>query len=106
MNKPAAAQVAWAKRLPAAEGNSGDKADECAAAAWRVYEMLNTRLSPLLRSAGVQALCVRSATLAQMEFASLAEITTPDGLTKLRASQELREYDITSASGRKASSGL
>jgi hypothetical protein len=94
MNKLGAAQVARAKRLLAAEGNSGDKADDCAAAAWRVYEMLNARLSPVLGSAGVQSLFVRSATVAQMEFASLAEITTPDGLTKLGACLQALEPAI------------
>ena len=85
MNKPGAAQVAWARRLLAAEGSSGDEAEACAAAAGRVYEKLNAQLSPLLGSAGVQALFVRSAKVAQREFASLAEIVTPDGLTKLGA---------------------
>jgi hypothetical protein len=83
MNNPGAAQVAWAKQLLAAEGNSGDKAEECAAAAWRVYERLNARLSPLLGSAGSQSLMVRSAKLAQAEFACLVEVAAPEGLTKL-----------------------
>jgi|SRR5450432_700546 hypothetical protein len=85
MSKPGAAQAAWAKRLLAVEGNSGDKAEECAAAAWRVYEKLNARLSSLLGSAGVQALFVRSAKLAQAEFACLAEVAVPEGLTNLGA---------------------
>jgi len=83
MNNPGAAQVAWAKQLLAAEGTSGDRAEECTAAAWRVYERLNARLSPLLGSAGSQSLLVRSAKLAQAEFACLVEVAAPEGLTKL-----------------------
>ena len=60
-----------------AEGDSGVNAEECAAAAWRVYEKLNARLAPLLGSAGVQALLVRSAKLASTEFAPLAEVAAP-----------------------------
>ena len=95
MSNPGAAQVAWAKRLLAVEGNSGDKAEECAAAAWRVYEKLNARLSPLLGSAGVQALFVRSAKLAQTEFVSLVEVAGPEGMKKLGAC--LQELDPTDA---------
>jgi hypothetical protein len=96
MSKPGAAQVTWAKRLLAVEGNSGDNAVECTAAAWRVYEKLNARLSALLGSAGVQALFVRSAKLAQAEFACLATVAVPDGLTNLGAClQALKPADAT-----------
>jgi hypothetical protein len=81
MSRPNATQVEKTKRLLAGEGDSGS-ADECAAAAWRVYEKLSARLAPLLGSAGVQALFVRSAKLARAEFASLAEVAT-EGPTKL-----------------------
>jgi hypothetical protein len=85
MSRPSAIQVERAKRLLASEGDLGNSAGECAAAAWRVYEKLNARLAPLLSSTGVQALFVRSAKLAQADFASLAEVATPDGLEKLGA---------------------
>jgi len=78
-------QVERAKRLLAHEGNSGSSSAECAAAAWRLYEKLNARLAPLLGSAGVQALFVRSAKLAQGEVGSLAEVATPEGMSKLGA---------------------
>jgi hypothetical protein len=78
-------QVERAKRLLAHEGNSGSSSAECAAAAWRLYEKLNARLAPLLGSAGVQALFVRSAKLAQAEVGSLAEVATPEGMNKLGA---------------------
>jgi hypothetical protein len=94
MNIPGAAQVAWAKYLLAAEGNSGDKVEECSAAAWRVYEKLNARLFPLLGSAGSHALLVRSAKLAQAEFACLGEIAAPEGLTKLGTCLEALEPAI------------
>jgi len=75
--------VEKAKQLLASEGAPWTSSEECAAAAWRVYEKLNARLAPLLGSAGVQALFVRSAKLAQGNFASLAEVATPGGLTRL-----------------------
>jgi hypothetical protein len=83
MSRPKAAQVEKAKLLLASEGASWTSSEECAAAAWRVYEKLNARLAPLLGSAGVQALFVRSAKLAQADFASLAEVATPEGLKSL-----------------------
>ena len=85
MSRPSPAQVERAKRLLAAEGDSGVNAQECAAAAWRVYEKLNARLAPLLGSAGVHVLFARSAKLAPAEFASLAELAGPEGWTKLGA---------------------
>jgi hypothetical protein len=85
MERTSTAQVERAKRLLALEGDSGNSSAECAAAAWKLYEKLNARLTPLLGSAGVQALFVRSAKLAQAEFASLAEVATPDGMKKLGA---------------------
>jgi hypothetical protein len=83
MSRPSATQLDKAKQLLASEGDPWSSAEECASAAWRVYEKLNARLAPLLGSAGVQALFVRSAKLAQTEFGSLAEIATPEGLTRL-----------------------
>ncbi len=83
MGRTSAAQVERAKRLLSHEGNSGSSSAECAAAAWRLYEKLNARLTPLLGSAGVQALFVRSAKLAQAELGFLAEVVTPDGMKKL-----------------------
>ncbi len=83
MSRPSATQAGKAKRLLASEGAPWSSSEECAAAVWRVYEKLNARLSPILGSAGVQALLVRSAKLAQAEFPSLAEVATPEGLTRL-----------------------
>jgi hypothetical protein len=83
MGRPNVTQLEKAKQLLASEGAPWTSSEECAAAAWRVYEKLNARLAPLLGSAGVQALFVRSAKLAQADFASLAEVATPEGLTRL-----------------------
>jgi hypothetical protein len=83
MSRPSATQLAIAKQLLEFEGAPWSSSEECAAAAWRVYEKLNARLAPLLGSAGVQALLVRSAKVAQADFASLADVATPEGLTRL-----------------------
>lgn len=83
MGRTSTAQVERAKRLLAHEGDSGSSSAECAAAAWKLYEKLNARLAPLLGSAGVQALFVRSAKLRQSELGSLAEVAPPDGMKKL-----------------------
>jgi hypothetical protein len=85
MNKPSATQVNRAKRVLAQEGDAGRSSEECAAASWRVYEKLNARLAPLLGSAGVEALFVRSAKLAQAQFGSLAQVATPGGMKSLGA---------------------
>jgi hypothetical protein len=68
--------------LLAHEGAAGS-GDECAAAAGRVYDQLDARLAPLLGSAGVQALLVRSARLAQDDFPFLGAAAVPEGSTKL-----------------------
>jgi hypothetical protein len=96
MSRTSTAQVERAKRLLAHEGDSGGNSAECAAAAWRVYEKLSARLGPLLGTAGVQALFVRSAKLAQAEHGSLAEVATPEGMSKLGAQlQALDPSDAT-----------
>ena len=80
-----AAQVERAKRLLASEGSTGHP-ESCAAAAGRVYDKLDAHLAPLLGRKGVQALFARSAKLAQIDLAPVAEMTSGDeGSTKLRA---------------------
>jgi len=83
MSRPGTTQVEYVKRLLASEGAPWSSSAECAAAVWQVYEKLNARLAPLLGLAGVQALFVRSAKLTQAQFPSLAEVATPEGLTRL-----------------------
>jgi hypothetical protein len=69
-------------RLLAREGAAGG-ADEWATAAGRVYDKLDAHLAPLLGSAGVRALLVRSAQLTQSDFSFLAA-AFPENSTKLR----------------------
>lgn len=60
-------------------------ADACSAtAAGRVYDKLHAHLAPLVGEAGVQLLFVRSAKLAQGDFAWLAQVSILEGSTKLR----------------------
>jgi hypothetical protein len=68
--------------LLAHEGAAGS-ADEFAKAADRVYDKLDAHLAPLLGSAGVRALLVRSAQLTQSDFSFLA-VAFPENSTKLR----------------------
>ena len=63
-----AAQVERARRLLAHEGPAVESAEERAQAAARVYDKLGQRLTPLLGVAGVQALFLRSGTLARREL--------------------------------------
>ena len=71
-----------ARRLLAHEGAAGS-ADECATAAGRVYNKLQVQLGPLVGSAGVEALLVRSVKLTRDEF-SFLEVDVVEGSTKLR----------------------
>ena len=80
-----AAQVERAKRLLASEGST-EQSVSCAAAAGRVYDKLDAHLAPLLGRAGAQALFARSAKLAQIDLASVADDTSDhEDSTKLRA---------------------
>jgi hypothetical protein len=83
--KPSPAQVDAAKRLLAYEGGIGGGAEECAAAAGRVYEKLHLQLVPLVGSAGVRVLLARSAKLTQGEFPCLRDRAAVESSTKLRA---------------------
>jgi len=76
-------QLERARRLLALEGASGGDSNETAAAAGRVYDKLDARLTSLLGAAGVHALFARSAKLAQRELASLAEADILESSQKL-----------------------
>ena len=69
----ARAHVEAARRLLAHE-SAGSSAEECAAAAVRVYEKLSRRLAPLIGNVGVQALFVRSAKLSARDFPCLGRL--------------------------------
>jgi hypothetical protein len=60
--------------------------DACATAVARVYDKLNERLTPLLGSAGVQALFLRSGALVRGQFTALADLSALESSTQLRES--------------------
>ena len=92
------AQVERARQLLAHEGAAGS-ANECTSTApGRVYDKLHAHLSPIVGEAGVQLLFVRSAKLAQGEFAWLAEISILDGSTKLRDSLQAQDPPVATES--------
>lgn len=84
--------------LESAEGGAGDPAE----AACRTFEQLHAHLDPLLGAAGVQALLVRSARLAQDEAFSLEDAMAQGTADLLR--ERLRAIDPTIAA--EASAGL
>ena len=90
MDRPSPAQMERARRLLAHEGASA-AAHESATAAGRVYDKLHVHLAPLVGKAGVQALFVRSAKLAQGEFACLAEASFHENSAKLRKCLEAQD---------------
>jgi len=75
-------QMGRARLLLAHEGAVAGSAAECAAAAGRDYDKLHAHLAPLLGSAGVRALLVRSVKLRQGQFPFL-EVAVVDSSTKL-----------------------
>ena len=75
-------QMGRARLLLAHEGAVAGSAAECTAAAGRVYDKLHAHLAPLLGSAGVRALLVRSVKLRQGQFPFL-EVAVVDSSTKL-----------------------
>ena len=92
MNRPSPAQIERARRWLAHEGAS-DSADACATAAGRVYDQLQAHLAPLVGSAGVHALLVRSVNLQRGEF-SFLEVATLEGSTKLRESLQAQDPSV------------
>jgi hypothetical protein len=92
------AQVERARQLLAHEGAAGSGDRGATTAPGRVYDKLNAQLSPLVGEAGVQVLFVRSAKLAQGDFAWLAEISILDGATKLRDSLQAQDPPVATES--------
>ncbi len=89
MVTPNPAQIERARRLLAHEGAAGS-AERASTAAGRVYDKLYAHLAPLVGSAGVQLLFMRSAKLVQGEFASFAQVSGFEDSTKLRERLETR----------------
>ena len=84
LSRPSLAQIETARRLLAHEGAAAPADESATPAAGRVYEKLVAHLAPLIGDAGVQLLLVRSAKLAQGEFAFLVKVSSEEGSTKLR----------------------
>jgi len=81
---PDATQSKRVERLLAHEREHGDRADDSAAAAGRVYDKLHEQLAPLIGTAGFRALLARSAQLTKGELACLGEVATVESATTLR----------------------
>lgn len=94
-SKASPEQMARARRLLAHEGAVGG-ADACVAAG-RVFDKLRAQLAPLVGSAGVHALLVRSVKLTCGEF-SFLDVAVVDDATKLRACLQTQEPAIAAAS--------
>ena len=77
-----------------AAGSAAGSAAQCAAAAGQVYDKLHAHLAPLVGSAGLRALLVRSVKLTQRQFTFL-EAAVVDSSTKL--GERLRAQDAAVA---------
>jgi hypothetical protein len=82
MDRPTPAQMEKARLLLAHEGASAS-AHDYATAAGQVYDKLYAHLAPLIGSAGIEALLVRSARIALRGF-SLEDVAPLEASTKLR----------------------
>ena len=89
-------QLERATVLLAYEG-AAVSAAECALAAGRVYDKLHAHLSPLLGSAGVRALLVRSAKLTERRF-SFFEGAIVESSTKLRECLQAQDAAVATES--------
>ena len=92
MNRRDPAQVLRARRLLAHESATGGAGDEAAAAA-HLFNKLHAQLAPLIGSAGVQALLVRSFKLTRGEF-SFLETSAVESATQLRACLQAQEPKV------------
>ena len=98
MNRPSPAQMEWARRLLAHEGAAVSVDEHATTAAARAYDKLHADLAPFVGAAGVRLLLVRSAMLAQGEFACLAEVSIPERSTKLRECLQAQDPDVVTES--------
>jgi len=96
--RPDPAQVERARQLLAHEGAAGSGDRGATTAPGRVYDKLHAHLSPIVGEAGVQLLFVRSAKLAQGDFAWLAQVSILDGSTKLRDSLQAQDPPVATES--------
>jgi len=94
LNQPSTAQLELARRLLALEG----AAEPASPAAGLVFDKLQAHMSPLVGTAGVQLLFVRSAKLTRGEFTWLDEISILEGSPKLREQLETQDPAISTES--------
>ena len=87
-----------AMRLLAHEATAGSADDRASTAASRVYDKLHAQIAPLVGDEGVKMLFVRSAKLAQGEFADLADVAIFERATKLRERLQRQDPAIATES--------
>ena len=97
-NRLAPAQLDRARRLLAREAAAATAEASPLTAASRVYDKLHARLTLLLGDAGVQALFVRSAKLAEGDLARFAALSVLEGSQKLRERLQARDPALDSES--------
>ena len=85
LNRPSPAHLERARQLLAQEAAVGGADEHAPTPAGRVYDKLTAQLAPLVGDTGLQLLFVRSAKLAQREFAWFAEVSILEGSAKLRS---------------------
>lgn len=98
LRRPDPAHIERARHLLAHEAVAGSGDPGATTAPGRVYDKLHAHLSPIVGAAGVQLLFVRSAKLAQGEFAWSAEVSILDGSTKLRDALQAKDPAIATES--------
>jgi hypothetical protein len=97
MKMPSPADLDAANRLLTYEGGPGGSADECAAAAERVYEKLRMQFAGLVGSAGFQVLFARSANLTRSQFTSFGDNAAVESSAKLRERLRAQEPGAVAA---------
>jgi len=97
MTSGTATQTERVRRLLAHEGAVRGSVAACAEAACRVYDKSHAHLAPLLGSAGVRALLIRSVKLTQGEFPFL-DVALVDSATKLRDCLNAQEATVAAES--------
>jgi DNA-binding CsgD family transcriptional regulator len=94
---PSPADLDAANRLLIYEGGPGGSADECAAAAERVYEKLRMQFVALVGSAGFQVLFARSANLTRSQFTAFGDNAAVESSAKLRERLRAQEPGAVAA---------
>jgi DNA-binding CsgD family transcriptional regulator len=97
MKTPSPADLDAANRLLTYEGGPGGSADECAAAAERVYEKLRVRFVSLVGSAGFQVLFARSASLTRSQYTAFGDNAAVESSAKLRERLRAQEPGAVAA---------